>query len=468
MSEIHDICVIGGGLGGSIAAARAADLGRSVVLLEKGVDARYLCNSRMTAGIFHIALRSVLDDPASLEQSINARTSNSHPELAHTLAHNIERAVRFLQGVGVRFMKASPEPHHNFAVAPPARHRNGPFDIYRRGGDVMLRTIHAFLEGKGGQIRYGHCAEELLVEEGRVVGVRARLPDGSQTEIRARHVIIADGGFQANKPMIQEAGIAIDPQNVVQRNARTAEGYGLRMALAVGAKAAASPLGFYGHLLSVKALEDDLLWPYPWLDLVATAGIAVGRDGRRYADESRGGVYLSNKTAANPPDGIVFAIFDEAIWQNDGKAYLNPPNPWLSDYPGAVIKADSISALAVQLGLPEDVLEAEVAGYNAALEAGALGSLTPPRNSGKIKAKAILQAPFYGVPMVAGITYTMGGIQTDGQCRVAKSEGGTFDNLFAVGCSVGGIEGGEEVDYIGGLAKSAVSGMVAAETAAAL
>src|SRR5262252_4531918 len=50
----HDVIVIGAGIAGLVAANRAAQLGLRVVVLEKGEDQKYLCNSRYTYGTFHI------------------------------------------------------------------------------------------------------------------------------------------------------------------------------------------------------------------------------------------------------------------------------------------------------------------------------------------------------------------------------------------------------------------------------
>ena len=54
-----DVIVIGGGLAGLIAANRAAELGRRAVVLEKGSEEQYLCNSRYTYGTFHIHFTGV-------------------------------------------------------------------------------------------------------------------------------------------------------------------------------------------------------------------------------------------------------------------------------------------------------------------------------------------------------------------------------------------------------------------------
>src|ERR671910_3908652 len=66
------------------------------------------------------------------------------------------------------------------------------------GGDATGAEIErALVAGVGAttaEVREGWLALELLVEAGRAVGVRVRAPDGTTTEVRARHTIVATGG----------------------------------------------------------------------------------------------------------------------------------------------------------------------------------------------------------------------------------------------------------------------------------
>ncbi|OUM00134.1 FAD-dependent oxidoreductase [Variovorax sp. JS1663] len=461
-----DLCVVGGGLAGLSAALRAAELGLKPVVLEQSAEQHYLCNSRMSSCVFHLASTNVLSPPAELERAVQAATQGTaHPGLVRALAGNAERAVRWLQGQGVRFIKGSAAAYHNFVVAPPATHKEGPFDIVGRGGDVLLRTLEAALAKAGGSIRRGVSARELLVRDGRCHGVLADA-GGAQERIEARAVLIADGGFQANPELLREYGISPDPARVVQRNAGSGRGEGLRMAIAAGARTSGM-LGFYGHVLCRDALSSDRLWPYPWLDLVAGAGMAVGPDGRRFADESRGGVYLANRMAALPDPASAIAIFDQAIWDGPGAAFLNPPNPRLPDHGGTVVTADTIEQLAGQLGLPAEALADEVRRHNAAVAAGGLDRLVPPRSQGPLAPQPIATAPFYGVPVAAGITHTMGGIAIDEHARAQHAGGAVFAGLYAAGSATGGVEGGEHAGYVGGLVKACVTGLLAAEHLAA-
>src|SRR5690606_23201597 len=93
-----DLVVVGGGLSGLSAATRASQLGLRTCLLEQSEDAQYLCNSRMTNGIFHMALKSAAAPPEVIERAIEAASRGAaHKGLQQALATDSLRAVRWLQ-----------------------------------------------------------------------------------------------------------------------------------------------------------------------------------------------------------------------------------------------------------------------------------------------------------------------------------------------------------------------------------
>lgn len=75
----------------------------------------------------------------------------------------------------------------------------------------------------------------------------------------------------------------------------------------------------------------------------------------------------------------------------------------------------------------------------------------------------IVNPPYFAIPLCAGITNTMGGIAVDAEARVKRYGGGTIDGLYAAGSATGGLEGGPQVAYVGGLMKAVVLGLLAAE-----
>ena len=128
--------------------------------------------------------------------------------------------------------------------------------------------------------------------------------------------------------------------------------------------------------------------------------------------------------------------------------------------------ANDLGELANLLGLPAVTFIETIEIYNAAIAAGAESTLHPPRRVDKFRPMPINEPPFYGVNVCAGITHAMGGLAIDECARVLRSDGSAIAGLYAAGTATGGLEGGPKVGYLGGLAKSAITGLLAAENIA--
>ncbi|MBI3043098.1 MAG: FAD-binding protein [Betaproteobacteria bacterium] len=456
-----DVVIVGGGMAGMIAANRAAQLDLRPLVLEQGADAKYPCNSRYTGGTFHICLREITLDEATLRQKILDSTAGFvKPELADVVAREGRRVIRWLQDEGMKFMRASASEYHKWVLAPPGRSRPG-LDWEGRCGDVLLNTLERRLGERGGDLARGARARSLIMDGTRCVGVIAER-NGKETSFHARAVFIADGGFQGDAALVGRY-ISRHPERLKQRGAGTGRGDGMKMASAVGA-ALVGMDRFYGHTLSSDALTNDNLWPYPYLDSLVTAGIVVDGAGRRFVDEGRGGVYVANAVARLDDPLSARVVFDAAIWEKAGRNGLIPPNPHLEREGATFHRAASLDALAAATRLPAEALRRTIAEYNDAVAAKRLqDGLTPPRQTARFEACPVATAPFFAVPMCAGITYTMGGISVNANAQVLRADGGSIEGLYALGAATGGLEGGPEVGYVGGLAKGGVTALVAAE-----
>lgn len=458
----YDLIVIGGGLAGLTAAVRASELGLKTIVLEQGNQSQYPCNSRESGGILHIGFHDPCREPDELKELISRLTENhARPDVASALATNASRFLAWLGRKDVRFMRFDPREMYRWCMAPPRALRGG-IDWEGRGPDRALSKLTEALVSLGGTLMLNSQATDLVMENKHCIGVRGKVA-GKETVWGARNCVIADGGFQSDRELV-ERHIAPDFDALFQRGAGTSRGDGLKMAVAAGASLT-DMNRFYGHLLCADARFNDGLWPFPQLDAVATAGIVINGDGARVADEGRSGVYLTNALASVPADRGLFAIFDSAIWQGPGKSDRVSPNPWIEKAGGTVYRADTLEALAQLIGAPPAELTRTVDQYHRAMHAGTLRELPVPRSE-KIKPCRIEAAPYMAISLIPGITYTMGGIAIDEAARVLGKDGRPIPGLFAAGASTGGIEGGNAAGYIGGLIKAGTFGLIAAEHAA--
>ena len=150
-------------------------------------------------------------------------------------------------------------------------------------------------------------------------------------------------------------------------------------------------------------MQTTRLWPRPYLDETAAAGLVVDDSGRRFADEGLGGIWLTNVIARMADPLSTTIIVDHPIWEGPARNHVQPPNPLIEEAGGTVLRADTLVELARLASLPATALEQTVAQYNAALDGGTL----QPRRRGYQDKPWPSDAPYYAIRSV--IT-CMGGI----------------------------------------------------------
>lgn len=460
----YDAAIVGGGIAGLTSGVRLAERGLRVAVLEKGESERYPCNARWSGGAFHVCFHRVYEDEATLLKAIEDKTKGTaKPEIARAVARETRTAVDWLKSKGIRFIKGGPDAWRESTLAPPLVAKPG-LHWEGRGGDVMLRTLDAAFTKAGGTLVRGARATRLRMDGERCVGVEVE-EKGTPANVDAASVILCDGGFQANPELLREF-VTGSPEKLKQRNASTGTGDGIRMAREIGAQLVGMDK-FYGHVLAQDALTNDALWPFPMVDHICISAIVLDAGGRRFVDEGLGGVYITNRIAQLEDPLAAVVIFDERIWNGPAREFILPANPNLVNAGASILRAESLGSLAGQLGFPAGALERTVADYNAALETDRASALEPPRTTRAHKAYPISQGPFYALRLVGGITFTMGGIAIDDMGRVLDERNTPIAGLYAAGCTTGGLEGGPNAGYVGGLSKSAVMAIRASDHIAA-
>ena len=457
----YDLIAVGGGLAGLSAACRALDLGARALVLESSPDPRHLCASRVNGGILHVAFRSVLTPPAELASAVVEGTDGFvDARLASALGENAARAAAWLQEAGAQYTSIEPdEGWKDRVLAPTGFHDSTSFVWRDLGPDRLLDRLEARIHRMGGTLLRDARVTGLLLRDGRCVGVSV----GDRT-FEAPAVVLADGGFHANHELLRRF-VTPNPEALKLRGPPSANGDAIRLAEQVGAKLVGME-AFYGHLLSADSLVRDNLCPFPFLDLVAAAGLLVDDRGLRFVDEGRGPHAMANALARHR-NGLATAVFDHAIWNQAGREFFCPPNPNLVEAGGTLHVASDIPSLARRASLPEAALGAAVDAHNGACASGTLDRLSPTRTTRKHAAVCLHEPPFYAAPVCSAITHTMGGVCVDDHARVLDSRDRPIPGLYAAGASCGGLEGGPDAAYLGGLVKAVVFGMLAAEHVAA-
>lgn len=456
----YDIAIMGGGFGGLTAGVRAAELGLSAVILERGDGPSYMCNSRVATGAVHAAFLHPGDEPEDViyDQIMSSTGNTARPDLARTFAANGSRMLDWMREKGCEFV-SHPRRAYGLPLMAPAREMGPGLDWENSGPNRYMGLLTDAFTKAGGALRTGAEVTDIQPTDG---GYSVSLADGETTATRA--VVVADGGFQANREMVGQH-LPTDPARIRQRNTQTATGDGIRFAQALGA-AVVGMDKFYGHVLSLDAMESERLWPYPQVDVICAKSIVVDGNGKRFADEGKGGIFMTNAIAALDDPLSAVAIFDESVWKDARETDIVPPNPHLEECGGTVHEGTNLDELAEHTGLDSVALTATVDAFNHAIQSNALDALDPPRSAATYSVGEIVAPPFYAIPLCAGITVTSGGLSVDGRAQVRDGSDAPIAGLYAAGSSVGGVEGGPDAGYIGGLIKGLLLGMVAAESAA--
>lgn len=345
-------------------------------------------------------------------------------------------------------------------------------------GNAIAIGLRQGLADAGVPVEYETPLTDLLVEDGRVVGVVVER-DGDRREIRARRgVILGSGGFEHSQEL-REKFLPSPTSAEWSTGAPANTGAGLVAGSAAGA---------------ATDLLDDAWWgptiPLPgraWFCLAERnlpGSIIVNAAGQRYMNEALPYVEATKEMYKGESTGVghvpSLMIFDQTYRNRylfAGIAGRQPiPGRWFKE--GVVTRAATLQELAEKVDLPADALAATVERFNGFAATGVDEDFhrgesaydkyySDPTVKPNCSLAPIEKGPFYAVKIVAGDLGTKGGLVTDERARVLREDGTVLPGLYAAGNVSSAVMGTTYPGPGGTIGPALVFGYLAAEDIAA-
>jgi tricarballylate dehydrogenase len=433
----HRLVVVGQGAAGlsaaltAVEAARRHDLPVEVTLVEKAPEDSAGGNTLWSPSYMRLAAPDRIA-PDFEEDMLRASNDLADRLYFRTLANNAPATVGWLGTHGVEFCS----PGYYLSAGPLRIQPVG-------GGRAIVGVLSRAAKRHGIAVQYGRSAQHLIVApNGRVSGLVVASGDNTET-MPADAVILATGGFQANRDMMsRHFGPGGQSVRLLAPGAHHNTGDGIRMGLEHGARISGDWNGMHAEPVDPRAENAApvvLVYPY---------GIVVDHNGERFFDEGGGLVHetwewFARKIHFETPGGRAYAIvdnrlFDIASFERAIRSEV-PPH-----------RADTLDELARLIGVDASRLAETVGNYNAAAIGdparfdatrcdglAASSALHPPKSNW---ARAIVKPPFLAYPLIGAVAYTFGGLATNAKAEVLGRDG-PLAGLYAAGETTGHFYG---------------------------
>jgi tricarballylate dehydrogenase len=441
--KIVDVLVIGDGIAGCLAALAARKRRADVIIVEKSQPNIPHGNTAFCGGALRRVSREYPEE-RYFADIMKVSQGQADKELTQITIRNSRRAKANLSRLGIRW---------TFPTSNPGR-----ADSVVGKGARLAPVLRKAVKKAKVPILYETTANDISFSNGSMVGVRVRTKSGTRT-IPCKAVVIATGGFQANRRLVTEH-IGKGAHRLVLRGYKQSTGDGHRMATKLGALLIGME-GYHGGIIHYGYKKFPQIGEEKGMRSVKKyePGILVNRLGERFVDE---GEDTADKTyakfgriiALTQPGGIAYLIFDSRARDHVDPMYEGPEK--------GPIEAMSIDELARKLSIVPAKLRQTIDEFNRAVDDGTYSQLTPPKSN---FAQLIDRAPFYAYAVTGGMTFTFGGIKITANAEVLRKATSVIPGVYAAGEVTGGFFYN---NYPGGssLTRCAVFGEIAGKNAA--
>ncbi len=378
-----------------------------------------------------------------LDTMIGGKGKNN-PELVKALAENSADAIEWLASIGAEVKNVGA-----FGGASVKRiHRPVNADgKVTAVGAYIVPILEKNLQDRNVQFLFDTTANEIIMKDGKAVGIKATGKDGNKVTINAKSVVIATGGFGANAEMVEKYKPEL--KGFATTNAEGAQGQGIDMATAVGAATVDMD---QIQIHPTVHIEEDGNAHLITEGLRGDGAILVNAEGKRFYDE----VSTRDKVSAAiiaQPEKSAWLVVDQSMVDKSAviAGYIKS---------GYTVTGATYEELAKAMGVDETTFVSTMNTWNQAVEAKSDAEFN--RTS---FANPLTAAPYYAIKITPAVHHTMGGIVINPKAEVLNEKGEAISGLFAAGEVTGGVHG---ANRLGGnaVADFTVFGRIAGQSAA--
>ena len=378
-----------------------------------------------------------------LDTMIGGKGKNN-PELVKALAENSADAIEWLASIGAEVKNVGA-----FGGASVKRiHRPVNADgKVTAVGAYIVPILEKNLQDRNVQFLFDTTANEIIMKDGKAVGIKGTGKDGHKVTINAKSVVIATGGFGANAEMVEKYKPEL--KGFATTNAEGAQGQGIDMATAVGAATVDMD---QIQIHPTVHIEEDGNAHLITEGLRGDGAILVNAEGKRFYDE----VSTRDKVSA-----AIIEQTDKSAWLVVDQAMVDK-SAVIAGYikSGYTVTGATYEELAKAMGVDEATFVSTMNTWNQAVEAKSDAEFN--RTS---FANPLTAAPYYAIKITPAVHHTMGGIVINPKAEVLNEKGEVISGLFAAGEVTGGVHG---ANRLGGnaVADFVVFGRISGQSAA--
>jgi fumarate reductase flavoprotein subunit len=201
-----DIAVVGGGVAGLPAAIMAAEAGAKVIVFEKEAKAGGAGN--MSMGPFAVESRIQRQKQIALTRNeafaifMNYVHWHSDAHLVRNYINKSASTIDWLESLGLEIAELAtlyPGAYYTYHMLKGPNGRPGP-----GSGALMMKAMLERCAALGVQVLVDTPGKQVIMNKGRVAGVKAESKSGEAVQAKVKAVIIGTGGFGNAPEMIKQ------------------------------------------------------------------------------------------------------------------------------------------------------------------------------------------------------------------------------------------------------------------------